>query len=164
MQGDELFKKTVKNNTIPSALTTNWQEEFEKKFVIESGLKDIGEKVIARQSPDEIKAFISSTLTALAEEVMGEVPKERNGKHLFEVGFRTCKYCGEPQIIYDRKRVVIKRDEESGGELAEVTENVIDQTGFPCSQNRSVIYNTALSDTRTALTKVLERYGVTLKK
>lgn len=55
--------------------------------------------------------------------------------HVFDVGCPRCKYCGVERMVIDRQRVVLEKEEGSGGELAEVTEKRYDMEGGPCDKS-----------------------------
>lgn len=86
---------------------------------------------------DEVDSLIDATFLAIKE---GVVPEEEYGKHKFEVGYNRCAYCNEPRVVIDRKKVIIRKN-ETGGEIAEVTEKRIDTTDFPCPKNPLYGYN-----------------------
>ena len=76
---------------------------FDEKFVIESGLKDLGDYVVARQSPEELKAFIQAELHAMRNLTIEECAREEheakekedlsNCKEWYENN--ACGSCGE---------------------------------------------------------------------
>ncbi len=124
------------------------------------GWNDLGEEFIDQALPtlefrDKVKSHLLQSQIRLLEAVIEGMKKsKKDGLHDFEMGNSFCRFCGEPRIFTDIKRVVLIRDKETGGELAEVTENRIDQTDFPCSNNPKPYYNKALNDQISSLEEV----------
>ena len=114
---------------------------------------------------ESVKSHLLQSQIKVIEAVIEKLEQsKKDGKHRFDVGFQTCRYCGEPRILFDRVRVVLKIDEKSGGELATVTEKRYDQTEFPCSKNPMPTYNQALEDQISSLNQVKESIQEALNK
>lgn len=127
------------NNTTPT--TEGWEIQFSQLWAGFPATKEYPTQGL----DDRLKSFIHTLLLSerkrTLEEAKSVLGREKENKHLFEVGSNRCKYCNQPRIVIDRKRVVIRRDEATGGELAEVTENRIDTTDHFCLQNTQMLWN-----------------------
>lgn len=108
-------------------------------------------------SESEIEEFVSSTRKATIQECREAVPAIKYSRHQFRVGENWCALCATPRIVVDRRRVVIRRDEKTGGEVAEVTETRIDTTDHMCLKNSADDFNDCRQETLDALQALEEK-------
>jgi hypothetical protein len=91
----------------------------------------------------------------LEEIILRLIGEKKTGKHLFELGYSNCTFCGEPKFLIDRKSTLIETDIESGGSLRMVDQKTIDQTDFPCHKNYYYLhYNSAIDDMRLRIPQI----------
>ncbi len=131
----------------------SWKEKYRKaalrhfsqntgEFPEIDGIVWVASEDVQQLIPQLIAEALTTERKRISDALEGE---KRYGEHEFPIGGNRCIYCSIPNIIIDRKRVVLRKDEKSGGELAEVTENRIDNRGQYCDKNPFVGRNVALS-------------------